>query len=99
MTFRLSAVAMVLVWAPVWAADPVDYVRQVKPLLKERCSACHGALKQQGKLRLDTVALIAKGGMSGPAIKSGEPAESLIIERVSDPDDDTRMPPEGKPLT
>src|SRR5262245_52571789 len=99
MTFRLAAVATVLISAPVWAADPVDYTRQVKPLFKERCSACHGALKQQGKLRVDTVALIAKGGKSGPAIKPGDPAGSLLIERVSDADDDTRMPPEGKPLS
>ena len=35
----------------------VDYAREVKPLLKERCYSCHGALKQKAGLRLDTVAL------------------------------------------
>ena len=33
---------------------PVDYARDIKPIFKERCFACHGALKQQAKLRLDT---------------------------------------------
>src|SRR4051812_9907858 len=85
--------------APAPAADPVDYARGVKPLLKERCFACHGALKQKGKLRLDTAAHMTKGGTSGPAVKPGDPAASLLLERVTHPDESTRMPPEGKPLT
>ena len=32
----------------------VDYAKDIKPLLKERCYACHGALKQKAGLRLDT---------------------------------------------
>jgi mono/diheme cytochrome c family protein len=92
---------------PVWlliaslaAADqPVDYARDVKHLLQERCFACHGALKQQGKLRLDSGGLIRKGGKSGPIVVPGKAVESRLIERVSDPDEGTRMPPEGQPLT
>jgi mono/diheme cytochrome c family protein len=42
---------------PVRADDRIDYQKQVKPILAERCVACHGALKQQGGLRLDTAAL------------------------------------------
>jgi len=99
MPIRLAILAVVLFAVRLPAADPVDYVRDIKPLLKERCSACHGALKQQGKLRLDTVPLIRKGGKSGPAIKAGDPAGSRLLDRVSDPDEDSRMPPEGKPLT
>jgi Protein of unknown function (DUF1553)/Protein of unknown function (DUF1549)/Planctomycete cytochrome C len=99
MTIRLAILAVILFAVRSPAADPVDYVRHIKPLLKERCSACHGTLKQQGKLRLDTVPLIVKGGKSGPAIKPGDPAGSLLLERVSDPDEDSRMPPEGKPLS
>ncbi|HYH64498.1 MAG TPA: PSD1 and planctomycete cytochrome C domain-containing protein [Urbifossiella sp.] len=80
-------------------AAPVDYAREVKPLLRERCYACHGALKQKGKLRLDTVALMTAGGRSGPAVKAGDPAGSPLVARVCDPDDAARMPPEGKRLT
>ena len=95
---RPLAVILVLLSASgLPAAGPVDYVRDVKPLLKERCFACHGALKQKGKLRLDTAAAMATGGRNGPAVTAGNPAASVLIERVSDPDH--RMPPEGKPLT
>jgi hypothetical protein len=95
----LSLVALALLAAPLSAADPVDYTRDVKPILKERCYACHGALKQKAKLRLDAAALVAAGGTSGPAIRAGDAAGSLLLDRVADPDESSRMPPEGKPLT
>ena len=38
----------------------VDYVKDIKPLLKERCISCHGTVKQKGDLRLDAGALIQK---------------------------------------
>lgn len=85
--------------APPACAAPVDYTREVKPLLRERCYACHGALKQKGKLRLDTVALMAAGGRSGPAVKAGDAAGSLLVERVCEADEAARMPPEGKRFT
>jgi len=97
---RLSAALLLLVASTALAADrPVDYVRDVKPILHERCFSCHGALKQNAKLRLDSGELIRKGGTSGPAVVAGKSAESRLIERVSDPDEETRMPPELKPLT
>src|SRR5947209_15072992 len=82
----LSLVALVLLAGRLPAADPVDYTRDVKPILKERCYACHGALKQKSKLRLDTAALVVTGGTSGPAVKPGDTAGSLLLERVADPD-------------
>lgn len=88
-----------MIGVPAVAADPVDYVRDIKPILKERCYSCHGALKQKGSLRLDTVALIAKGGKSGPGLVPGKAGASLLVDRVGDPDESSRMPPEGKPLT
>src|SRR5205807_2449179 len=73
--------------------------RDVRPILKQRCFSCHGALQQKGKLRLDTGAFMQKGGRHGAAVKPGGAADSLLIERVTDPDEASRMPPEGKPLT
>lgn len=72
-----------------------DYSRDIKPLLKERCYACHGALDQEAGLRVDTAALIRQGGDSGSAITPGDPVKSLLIARITDPDDTTRMPPRG----
>ena len=97
--FLPLVIGMLALPAQLPAGDRVDYLRDVKPVLKERCFSCHGALKQQARLRLDTAALARKGGRHGPAIKPGSAAASLLVERVSDPDEGTRMPPEGKPLT
>src|SRR5438270_2530005 len=85
--------------APLAAAEPVDYLRAVMPVLRARCFACHGVLKQKGKLRLDAAALIRKGGRHGPAVVPGNAGDSLLVERITDPEARTRMPPEGKPLT
>ena len=63
--------------------------------LSKRCYACHGALKQKSGLRLDTAALMRKGGDGGPAIVPGKSEESLIIEAVTGREG-WRMPPEGE---
>ena len=80
------------------AGQRVDYVEQVKPILRERCFACHGALKQEGGLRLDTAALAIKGGDSGASIQQGDVAASALLSRVRATDNSERMPPEGEPL-
>ena len=76
----------------VRADEPVDYLQHIRPLLHEKCASCHGALKQEGGLRLDASGLIASGGDSGPALVPGNPAKSLLLERVM-ADEDSRMPP------
>ncbi len=81
------------------AAAPVDYAHDVKPLLKARCWACHGALKQEGGLRLDTAEFARKGGEDGPVLVPGKPGGSELVRRVQAKPDDGRMPPEGQPLT
>ena len=103
MKIRTSLIAIAC-WMSLWsggrldADDRVDYLKQVKPILRERCYACHGALKQEGGLRLDTAALAIKGGDSGTAIKPGNAAVSLLFERISATEEAERMPPEGEPL-
>src|SRR5262245_29944656 len=78
------------------AADGVDYLRDVKPIFAQKCFACHGALKQESGLRLDAAQMVRKGGDSGPAIVPGKAAESLLVQRVSTADIDSRMPLEGE---
>ena len=76
-------------------------MRQVKPLLAGRCLSCHGVLKQEASLRLDTAASIRNGGDSGPAIKPGDSVASLLLQRVTSDDESVRMPPHesARPLT
>ena len=70
----------------------VDYLTDIKPLLHEKCFSCHSSRKSEGGLRLDAASLIVKGGDSGPAYVAGSVEKSLILERITD-DDDNRMPP------
>ena len=37
------------------AADNVDYLRDVKPILATRCYRCHSSLEQESNYRLDSV--------------------------------------------
>lgn len=85
-------------WGQLSTAEDL-YLDEVKPLLKTKCWACHGALKQEAGLRLDTGALIRKGGESGPAVLANQAEGSLLIERIAADDEFTRMPPEGEPFT
>jgi hypothetical protein len=83
------------------ADNSTDYLTHVKPLLREKCYRCHGALEQEAGLRLDTVGLMLQGGHSGAAITPGDGAGGLLVERISTPDVSDRMPPEheGEPLS
>ena len=83
---------------PANGAEKVDYLTQIKPLLRERCFACHGALKQNSGLRLDTADLIKRGGKHGPALVARKPEKSLLLTKVSATNLSERMPPEGDAL-
>jgi hypothetical protein len=98
---QFASMLLFLISGTVFSADEskVDYVRDVKPILHERCYSCHGALKQEAGLRLDTALLARSGGDSGAAVVAGNSGASLLIERITALDDNVRMPPEGKALT
>jgi len=73
----------------------VQFNRDIRPILSERCYACHGPdeRKRLSKLRLDVEAS-AKGDLGGhSAIVPGEPAASELIRRVTSSDTARRMPP------
>ncbi|HRF01429.1 MAG TPA: DUF1553 domain-containing protein [Pirellulaceae bacterium] len=84
-------------------AEPVsiDFARDIRPLLSDRCWRCHGTDEgtREGGLRLDSFDAAVRGGDSGPAIVPGDPTASQLLQRIRSHDDD-RMPPEeaGPPL-
>ncbi len=84
-------------------AEPLDFGRDVRPILSDRCFACHGqdSNKREGELRLDQRDAALKGGDSGPAIVPGDPDTSEIIKRILSDDRTELMPPPKakKPLT
>jgi hypothetical protein len=79
-------------------APGIDYLREIKPVLRERCQSCHGALKQQAGLRLDTAERLLAGGKNGPVVVPGRPEESPLLARLLSADEAERMPFEAAPL-
>ena len=96
--FRNALMTLACLGFSAGAAERVNYLKDVKPVLAARCYACHGALKQESKLRVDTAEFIRQGGKHGPAIVAGKPDASLLLKKVSAHSLDERMPPEGEAL-
>jgi hypothetical protein len=71
-------------------AKPVDYSRDIKPILSNSCYACHGpdAARRKAHLRLDQRTEAIK-----KAIKPGDAANSPLFERIASDDPDEQMPP------
>lgn len=78
-----------------------DYAEVIAPILEAHCVSCHGAKKVKGKLRMDSLAALKKGGSEGPAFVPGDLAKSGMHARITlDPKADEFMPPpDEKPLT
>ena len=83
---KCSITSLLLAFIAPAMAVP-DYVKDIRPLLKERCISCHGTVKQKGDLRLDAGALIQKD------------VHHDLLERIASTNEDERMPPEGKRLS
>ena len=84
--------------APIARAEPLLFESVVLPILRQRCVECHGAEKTKGKLRLDSLEGILKGGERGAAVVPGSADGSLMLRRVLLPvTADEHMPPKGKP--
>src|SRR6478752_4636360 len=98
---RAVSILFILIFssASVTMAEPIDYDKQIKPIFAARCKACHGVLKQEGSLRLDTGAFARQGGDSGKVITPGKSAASPLLKRITSDDPSERMPQEGELLT
>jgi Protein of unknown function (DUF1553)/Protein of unknown function (DUF1549)/Planctomycete cytochrome C len=99
---RLLLVTLVLTPAAYAAEPALDFNRDIRPILTDKCFACHGPDQKhrQAKLRLD-VEKDAKANRDGvPAIVPGKPDESELVRRITADDADERMPPKkaNKPL-
>lgn len=78
------------------AGTPIDFSRQIRPILSENCFVCHGpdASQRKARLRLDTRdGATAKLRGGGRAVVPGKAAASALIERITSHDDAERMPP------
>ena len=97
--------AILLLAAPLGRAvgdGEIDFGRDVQPILSEHCYACHGPMNsaRKAELRLDLRDSAFDDREDGAAIVPGEPAASLLVERILTDDADDLMPPAkiNKPL-
>ncbi|MCI0361280.1 MAG: hypothetical protein L0211_22590 [Planctomycetaceae bacterium] len=81
------------------AEGPVDFHRDVAPLLQARCVKCHGPQKMKGGLRLDSRQAAEAGGTSGQNLLQEPAATNELLRRITTPDKTERMPLEGQPLS
>src|SRR5213593_3150249 len=67
---------------------PVDFEREILPILKNNCLACHNQTKAKAGLNLEASQGILKGGDTGPAVSPGRSGDSLIFKAAAhlDPD-------------
>ena len=85
---------------PVRSAEPkaeaiAFFEKEIRPLLVEKCQKCHGEKKQESGLRVDSLAALLKGGVSGPAIVPGKTDKGTLLAAVRH-QGEMKMPPGGK---
>lgn len=80
-------------------AEPVSFVREIAPILRDKCLTCHGPEKAKGQYRLDSFELLMKSGASKSApVVAGAPAESHLFALLTATDADDRMPQKDEAL-
>ena len=83
-----------------WSSQPIDFNREIRPILNQNCSSCHGGVRQKSGVsfafREDA---LARGKSGHPTIVPGDPDASELIKRVTAKDAETRMPFHAAPLS
>ena len=77
----------------VSAQDEIDFVRDIRPILSDRCVQCHGPddKARKAELRLDQPVTQSNEGV----LIGGKPNDSELIRRIESNDPEVRMPPAG----
>ena len=85
----------VILGAAVCSAEPINFSRQIRPILSENCIACHGPDEKgrKGKLRLDDEQDAKRDRKGDFVILPGKPEQSELIKRIESTDPDDVMPP------
>ena len=99
---------------PAWCEDTipvaevkhkgsVNFEKEILPILRRNCLACHNRTDAESDLVLETPRTILEGGSEGPAVVGGKSVESLLL-KVASRQSEPFMPPEdndvgAQPLT
>jgi hypothetical protein len=102
LTLLLSTLVALASARPARAASPVDFNRDIRPILSANCFKCHGIdeAARKSKLRLDVRTTAIAPAKSGKlAIVPGHPERSELVRRVFASDPDDVMPPSSTKVT
>jgi hypothetical protein len=80
------------------AAEPVDFQREVAPILQRRCLSCHNDRDHRGGLSLQSAQATRKGGESGKVIDPGDATSSYLLDLLMPTDGVAEMPKGQPPL-
>ena len=81
-------------------AEKIDYNTQVKPIFNKKCISCHGGVKAKSDFSLLFREDAMKAAKSGKyPIVPGKPGQSEMIRRITETDEEERMPYKHDPLT
>ena len=81
-----------LLAAPAFAAESIDFAREILPILSDKCFLCHGPDTKDEDLRLDSVEAATEDRGGYKAIDPAAPGKSEVLARIHDKDDP--MPPD-----
>ena len=95
----LAALLPAAAWAeePIAIAEikrdePVDFEKEILPIMKRNCLACHNATDAASELVLETPQAMIKGGALGPSVEPGKSGESYLL-KVAAHIEEPIMPP------
>ena len=93
-TLASSILGLLAVTSLSAAEDPpVDFVKQIKPILADRCVECHNAETLLGELNLQNRELAFRKRKAGPAIVPGAPEKSMLYLALTLPPKDKKAMP------
>ena len=87
-------------WPPPPASNtavPVEFTRDIQPLLERSCVTCHSGERPKGGFQITDRDSLLKGGARGePVVVPGKPDASPLLRFVQDEVEDLEMPPVAK---
>ncbi|MEM7477951.1 MAG: PSD1 and planctomycete cytochrome C domain-containing protein [Planctomycetota bacterium] len=99
-TSLISLLCLAMVSLDSRSTEPdIDFNRQIRPILSDKCYACHGpdAGQRQADLRLDVATEAFKDRDGSTTISPGNPDSSLLVARIFSEDEFEQMPPADHP--
>src|SRR2546429_8685923 len=85
--------------APAWAQTPAAtefFEKKIRPILANRCQACHNAKIKTAGLDLSSAEGFLHGGQSGALRGEGDVEASPLLKRIGY-GESMKIPPPGKP--